>query len=105
MNFLQQRFSDSSGWLNNLQQPNISLKSVHKSKPRSTSADHSRRGMNVKSVKENVRGGSQFSNVRSVKLSEDSGNSSLDTYTTDSRNSSRSFDNLTDLGRSERHQY
>ena len=44
--------------------------------------------------KENVRSDAKFSNVRGVVLSEDSGNYSLNTSTTDSRKSVNSCDNL-----------
>ena len=57
--------------------------------------------MNRKSGCENVDGDNQFINVRNVMLSEDSGNSSLNTYTTDSRKSKKSFDKLADLSKSD----
>ena len=44
--------------------------------------------------KENMRSDAKFTNVRGVLMSEDSGNCSLNTSTTDSRKSGTSCDNL-----------
>ena len=52
-------------------------------KPRSASADHSRH----RRTQHNVRGVNLVNNVRNLMLSDDSGNSSLNTYTSDSRKS------------------
>ena len=48
--------------------------------------------------KENVRDAAKFNKVRRVVLSEDSGNYSLNTSTTDSRKSVNSCDNLSRVG-------
>jgi hypothetical protein len=55
----------------------------HRQKPRSASADHSRH----RRTEHNVSGGSQVHNLRGGMSSDDSGNSSLNTYTSDSRKS------------------
>ena len=55
----------------------------HREKPRSASADHGRH----RRTEHNVRGKNLFNNLRSGMLSDDSGNSSIDTYTSDSRKS------------------
>jgi hypothetical protein len=55
----------------------------HREKPRSASADHGRRHR----TEHNVRGVNQVNNLRSGMLSDDSGNSSLNTYNSDSRKS------------------
>ena len=57
-----------------------SLKSFERQKPRSASEDRSKRRINVRTGKENVRGFGELNTVRNVVVSEDSGNSSLDTY-------------------------
>ena len=89
----QPTFSDSSRYNNDPQHSATSSNSRNKAKPRSASADRSRRGVNRKND-------NQFINVRNVMLSEDSGNSSLNTYTADSRKSDNSFNNQGDLSKS-----
>ena len=79
----QPTFADSSRCTNDPQHSATSSNSRNKAKARSASADRSRRGVNRKND-------NQFINVRNVMLSEDSGNSSLNTYTTDSRKSTKS---------------
>ena len=65
-----------------------SLKSFEGQKPRSVSEDRSRRRMNVRTGNENLRGFSELNTVRNMVESEDSGNSSLDSYNSDCRNQS-----------------
>ena len=60
-----------------------SLKSFERQKPRSAS----RRRINVRTEKENLRGFGELKTVRNAVVSEDSGNSSLDTYNSDYRKS------------------
>ena len=59
------------------------MKSFDRQKPRSASEDGSRRRINVRTEKENVRGFGHLNTVRNVVVCEDSGNSSLDTYNSD----------------------
>ena len=55
----------------------------HQEKPRSASADHGRH----RRTEHNSRGVNQVNNMRIGMLSDDSGNSSIDTYNSDSRKS------------------
>ena len=59
------------------------MKSFDRQKPRSASEDRSRRRINERTDNENVRGFGELNTVRNVVVSEDSGNSSLDTYNSD----------------------
>ena len=59
------------------------MKSFDRQKPRSASEDRSRRRINVRTDNENVRGFGELNTERNVVVSEDSGNSSLDTYNSD----------------------
>jgi hypothetical protein len=52
------------------------------------SEDRSRRRINERTGKQNARGFEELNTVRNVVVSEDSGNSSLDTYNSDCRNQS-----------------
>jgi hypothetical protein len=55
----------------------------HRGKPRSASADHSQN----RRIEHNAREVNQVNNIRNGMLSDDSGNSSLNTYASDSRKS------------------
>ena len=55
------------------------MKSFDRQKPRSASEDRSRRRINERTDNENVRGFGELNTERNVVVSEDSGNSSLDT--------------------------
>ena len=74
------------------------MKSFERQKPRSASEDRSRRRINVRTAKENVRDLGQLSTARNVVVSEDSGNSSLDTYDSDW---GKSYDNQSGINRSD----
>ena len=71
-------------------------------KPRSASEDRSKRRMNVRIEKENLRGFGHWNTERKVVVSEDSGYCSLDTYNIDCSNS---YNNQAEINRSDREKY